>query len=274
MHPVLFKIGSFTVYSYGVLLVTAFVIGYYFFLQEVKRKKLDERIAIDITIIAVFCGVIGSKLLFVLENLDEFFINPARVAFSSGGFTFLGGLTLSFIASWIYIKVRKYNFLQAADSIAPSLILAYGIGRIGCHLAGDGDYGIPTSLPWGTNYENGIVPPTHMFNGTEYAKSFPNGIFPNDTPLHPTPIYEFLASLLIFLILWKFRKRNWTAGKLVMLYFILSSLSRFLVEFIRLNPRILMGLSQAQILSIVIFTIGMTGFIYLTKQRRTDLEEQ
>ncbi len=274
MHPVLFKIGSFTVYSYGVMLVTAFVIGYYFFLQEVKRKKLDERIAIDITIIAVFCGVIGSKLLFVIENLDEFFINPTRVAFSSGGFTFLGGLTLSFIASWIYIKVRKYNFLQAADSIAPSLILAYGIGRIGCHLAGDGDYGIPTSLPWGTNYENGIVPPTHMFNGTEYAKSFPNGIFPNDTPLHPTPIYEFLASLLIFLILWKFRKRNWTAGKLVMLYFILSSLSRFLVEFIRLNPRILMGLSQAQIISIVIFTIGMTGFIYLTKQRRTDLEEQ
>ena len=274
MHPVLFKIGSFTVYSYGVMLVTAFVIGYYFFLQEVKRKKLDERIAIDITIIAVFCGVIGSKLLFVIENLDDFFINPTRVAFSSGGFTFLGGLTLSFIASWIYIKVRKYNFLQAADSIAPSLILAYGIGRIGCHLAGDGDYGIPTSLPWGTNYENGIVPPSHMFNGTEYAKSFPNGIFPNDTPLHPTPIYEFLASLLIFLILWKFRKRNWTAGKLVMLYFILSSLSRFLVEFIRLNPRILMGLSQAQIISIVIFTIGMTGFIHLTKQRRTDLEEQ
>ena len=75
MHPVLFKIGSFTVYSYGVLLVTAFVIGYYFFLQEVKRKKLDERIAIDITIIAVFCGVIGSKLLFVIENLDEFFVN-------------------------------------------------------------------------------------------------------------------------------------------------------------------------------------------------------
>ena len=274
MHPVLFKIGSFTVYSYGVMLVTAFIIGYYFFLQEVKRKKLDERIAIDITIIAVFCGVIGSKLLFVIENLDEFFINPTKVAFSSGGFTFLGGLTLSFIASWIYIKVRKYNFLQAADSIAPSLILAYGIGRIGCHLAGDGDYGIPTSLPWGTNYENGIVPPTHMFNGTEYAKSFPNGIFPNDTPLHPTPVYEFLASLIIFLILWKFRKRDWAAGKLVMLYFILSSLSRFLVEFIRLNPRILMGLSQAQIISIVIFSIGMTGYIYLTKQRRTALEEQ
>ena len=272
MHPILFKIGPFTVYSYGVMLVTAFVIGYYFFLQEVKRKKLDERIAIDITIIAVFCGVIGSKLLFVLENLDQFFVNPIRIVFSSGGFTFLGGLILSFIASWIYIKVRKYNFLQAADSIAPSLILAYGIGRIGCHLAGDGDYGIPTSLPWGTNYENGMVPPTRLFNGTEYANSFPLGIFPNNTPLHPTPIYEFLASLLIFLILWKFRKSNWINGKLVMLYFVLSSFSRFLVEFLRLNPRILFGLSEAQIIAIVIFTIGMTGFIYLSSERKTPLK--
>jgi phosphatidylglycerol:prolipoprotein diacylglycerol transferase len=265
MHPVLFKFGPFTIYSYGVLLVTAFVFGYYFFLQEVKRKKLDKHIAIDITIIAVFCGVIGSKLLFVIENLDKFLVNPVKIALSSGGFTFLGGLILSFIVSYIYIRVRKYNFLKAADSIAPSLILAYGIGRIGCHLAGDGDYGIPTSLPWGTNYENGIVPPTHLFNGTEFAKLFPNGIFPNNTPLHPTPIYEFLASLLIFLILWKFRKSNWRDGRLVMLYFILSSISRFLVEFIRLNPRIMLGFSEAQIISVIVFIIGVVGFIYLSK---------
>ncbi len=271
MHPVLFKIGSFTVYSYGVMLATAFVIGYYFFLQEVKRKKLDERIAIDITIIAVFCGVIGSKLLFIIENIDGFFVNPVKIAFSSGGFTFLGGLILSFVASYIYIRIRKYNFLRAADSIAPSLILAYGIGRIGCHLAGDGDYGIPTSLPWGTNYENGIVPPTHLFNGTEYAKSFPDGIFPNSTPLHPTPIYEFLASLIIFLILWKFRKSNWKDGKLVMLYFILSSVSRFLVEFIRLNPRVLWGLSEAQVISLVVLIMGLIGFIYLSKLKTETL---
>ena len=139
-------------------------------------------------------------------------------------------------------------------------------------MAGDGDYGIPTSLPWGTNYENGMVPPTRLFNGTEYANSFPLGIFPNNTPLHPTPIYEFLASLLIFLILWKFRKSNWINGKLVMLYFILSSFSRFLVEFLRLNPRILFGLSEAQIIAIVIFTIGMTGFIYLSSERKTPLK--
>src|SRR4030065_1836924 len=151
---------------------------------------------------------------------------PVRVAFSSGGFTFFGGLILSFIVSWIYIRTRKYNFLQAADAVAPSLILSYGIGRIGCHLSGDGDYGIPTSLPWGTNYENGTVPPAHIFTGTEYAAPFPNGIFPNNTPLHPTPVYEFIASLIIFLILWKYRKNNWKDGKILMLYLVLSSLSR------------------------------------------------
>ena len=274
MHPILFKIGPFTVYSYGVMLVTAFLVGYYFFSKEVMRKKLNENIAIDITIIAVFCGIAGSKLLFIIENLDEFYLNPIKIAFSTGGFTFLGGLVLSFIASWIYIRKRKYNFLQAADAVAPSLIIAYGIGRIGCHLAGDGDYGIPTNLPWGMNYENGIVPPTHLFNGTEYATSFPHNIFPNNTPLHPTPIYEFLASLLIFLALWKFRKSNWKDGKIIMLYFILSSLSRFLVEFIRLNPRILWGLSEAQIIAAVIFMIGISGFIYLTRSQESVYQNQ
>lgn len=264
MHPVLFKIDSFTVYSYGVMLVTAFIIGYYFFSMEVTRKELNENIAIDITIIAVFGGIVGSKLLYIFENFEIFLKYPIKTSFSSGGFTFLGGLILAFIVSWIYIIRKNYNFLRAADAVAPSLIIAYGIGRIGCHLAGDGDYGVPTNLPWGMNYENGIVPPTHLFNGTEYAASFPHNIFPNNTPLHPTPIYEFLASLVIFIFLWKFRKSNWKDGKIVMLYFILSSLSRFLVEFIRLNPRILWGLSEAQIIAAVIFMIGISGFIYLT----------
>lgn len=269
MHPVLFKIGPFTVYSYGVMLVTSFLIGFYFFSQEIVRKGLQKNIAIDITIIAVFCGIAGSKLLFILENINEFFDNPLRITFSSGGFTFLGGLLLALAVSWIYIHNRKYNFLQAADAVAPSLIIAYGIGRIGCHLAGDGDYGLPTALPWGTNYQNGIVPPSHLFNGTKYAASFPHKIFPDSTPLHPTPIYEFILSLLIFLILWKFRKSKWRDGQLVMLYFILSSISRFLVEFIRLNPKIVLDLSEAQIISAFIFLFGSIGFIYLTKLRRT-----
>ncbi len=269
MYPILFKIGPFTIYSYGLLLVTAFLVGYYFFSREINRKGLQKNIAIDITIIAVFCGIIGSKLLFILENLDKFLENPIRIIFSSGGFTFLGGLVLALIVSWIYVKKRKYNFLKAADAVAPSLIIAYGIGRIGCHLAGDGDYGIPTLLPWGTNYENGIVPPSHLFNGTEYAATFPKNIFPDSTPLHPTPIYELLASLIIFFILWKLRKRNFKDGTILMFYFILSSFLRFIVEFIRINPKILLGLTEAQIISVILFSIGTIGLFNLKNSGKT-----
>jgi phosphatidylglycerol:prolipoprotein diacylglycerol transferase len=150
-----------------------------------------------------------------------------------------------------------------ADAGAPSLIISSGIGRVGCHLAGDGDYGIPTNLPWGVNYENGTMPPSAMFQNTEIAKFFPDGIVPNNTPLHPTPVYEFIAALIIFFILWRNRKKNWTDGRLFMLYLILASVSRFTVEFIRLNPRILFGLSEAQLIAIVLGTIGIIGFFKL-----------
>ncbi|NWF88312.1 MAG: prolipoprotein diacylglyceryl transferase [Ignavibacteriaceae bacterium] len=267
MYPILFKIGPLNVYSYGVLLVIAFIVGYYFFWAETRRKKLDRNIAGDITVIAVFCGIIGSKLLYILENLNLFLTNPFQIALSPNGFTYFGGLILAFFCSWIYIRKRKFNFLEAADAVGPSLIIAYGIGRIGCHLSGDGDYGIPTSLPWGTNYENGIVPPSRLFNGTDYALIFPNQIFPDNTPLHPTPIYEFISSFIIFLILWKFRKANWTNGKLTMLYLILSSIARFFIEFFRINPKIFLGFSEAQIISSLILTIGLLGFIYLSKTK-------
>ncbi|HEX9739847.1 MAG TPA: prolipoprotein diacylglyceryl transferase family protein, partial [Ignavibacteriaceae bacterium] len=138
---------------------------------------------------------------------------------------------------------------------------------IGCHLAGDGDYGIPTDLPWGTNYENGTVPPSVMFQGSEIAQNYPDGILPDNTPLHPTPIYEFLICLLIFGILWRLRKNEWVQGKLFMFYLIFISIERFSVEFIRLNPRLLFGLSEAQLISVVLFTVGAIGLIYYAKNK-------
>ena len=97
-------------------------------------------------------------------------------------------------------------------------------------------------LPWGTNYEHGTVPPSVMFQGTEIAKNYPNGIVPDNTPLHPTPIYEFLICVIIFTILWKLRKKDWMDGKLFMVYLVFISIERFSVEFLRLNPRLLFGL--------------------------------
>lgn len=267
MYPELFKIGPFTVYSYGLMLGIAFIVASYILTKEVERRKLNPNIATEVTLIAIIFGIVGAKLFHLFENWSSFIQNPIKMAFSPGGLTFHGGLLLVLLAVWIYSKRKKIPFLTIADLAAPSLALAYGIGRIGCHLAGDGDYGIPTNLPWGTNYENGTVPPSVMFSGSEIAKGYPNGIVPDNTPLHPTPIYEFLIMLLIFFILWNLRKREWPDGKLFTVYLILAGLERFAVEFIRLNPRLLFGLSEAQLISIVLMTLGVAGYIYFTRNK-------
>ncbi|HVO75137.1 MAG TPA: prolipoprotein diacylglyceryl transferase [Ignavibacteriaceae bacterium] len=267
MHPELFKIGPFTVYSFGLMLGIAFIVASFILTKEFERRKLSSNFATEITLFAIIFGIIGSKLFSIFENWDEFINDPAGVAFNPGGLTFYGGLILSIIAIWIYVKRKKIPFLVVADLTAPSLALAYGIGRIGCHLAGDGDYGIPTSLPWGTDYSNGTVPPSSMFRGTEIAKHYPGGFVPDNTPLHPTPVYEFLIMLIIFFILWKLRKKNWPDGKLFTVYLVLAGIERLSIEFIRLNPRILFGLTEAQLISILMIIIGTAGIIYYNKKK-------
>jgi len=267
MYPELFKIGPFTVYSYGLMLGIAFIVASYILTKEVERRKMDPNIATEVTLISIIFGIIGAKLFHLFENWDAFINNPVHMAFSPGGLTFHGGLILVIIAVLIYSRRKKIPFLTLADLAAPSLALAYGIGRIGCHLAGDGDYGFPTNLPWGTNYENGTVPPSSMFRGSEIANGFPGGIVPDNTPLHPTPIYEFLIMLVIFFILWKLRKKEWIDGKLFTVYLMLAGLERLMIEFIRLNPRLLVGLSEAQLISIILMTAGVIGYYYFTTQK-------
>jgi phosphatidylglycerol---prolipoprotein diacylglyceryl transferase len=279
MYPELFKIGPFTVYSFGLMLAVAFIVASYFLTKEIERRGLDPNIATTITFLAMIFGIVGSKLLDLIENWDRFIAHPIDMAFSPGGLTFYGGLILAIIVIWIYVSRKKIPFLVIADATSPSLALAYGIGRIGCHLAGDGDYGIPTTLPWGTNYQNGTVKPSVAFSDPNLlkhfpwiAEKFPNGV-PDTTPLHPTPIYEFLMMLIIFLILWKLRKKDhpdgtgWMDGKLFMVYLVLAGAERFIIEFIRLNPRLLWGLSEAQLISIPMMIIGVLGFIYLTNNK-------
>jgi phosphatidylglycerol:prolipoprotein diacylglycerol transferase len=267
MYPELFKIGPLTVYSFGLMLGISFIVASYILTKEFERKKLSSNLATEITLLAIIFGIIGSKLFSIFENWEEFVNDPAGVAFNPGGLTFYGGLILSIVAIWIYAKRKKIPFLVIADLTAPSLALAYGIGRIGCHLAGDGDYGIPTDLPWGTDYSNGTVPPSVMFRGSEIAEQYPGGIVPDNTPLHPTPVYEFLIMLLIFFILWKLRKKEWPDGKLFLVYLVLAGLERLSIEFIRLNPRLLFGLTEAQLISIGMILIGAGGIIYYNRQK-------
>ncbi len=265
MYPELFKIGPFTVYSYGLMLGIAFIVASWLLNKELERKKISSNFGTEITLLAIVFGIVGSKLFHLLENFDDFIKDPIGMVLNPGGLTFYGGLILAIIAIGIYTRRKKIPFLLLADAAAPALALAYGIGRIGCHLAGDGDYGIPTDLPWGTNYENGTVPPSAMFNGSDIAQNFPGGIVPDNTPLHPTPIYELISAIIIFSILWKLRDRDWVRGKLFMFYLIFTGISRLLVETIRLNPRYIFNLSEAQIISIITIIGGTIGVVYFSK---------
>lgn len=263
MLPELFSIGPFTVYSYGLMLGIAFITANLILNYDYEKRGLDKAYATEITLIAIIFGIIGSKLLHLVENWHAFINDPVEMAFSPGGLTFYGGLILASVAIVVYTRKTKINFFYVADITSPSLALAYGIGRIGCHLAGDGDYGIPTSLPWGVNYENGIVKPIDMFAGSDIAAGFPNGLVPNDTPLHPTPIYEFLAAAALFFFLRFLLKKDWKTGQVFGIYLIFSGLFRFLVEFIRLNPRLMFGLSEAQLISLGLILCGGILFVMM-----------
>jgi len=270
MCPELFKIGPFTVYSYGLMLGLAFIAASFLLTRELKRKQMNPNTATEITLLALIFGIIGSKGLFLIENWEAFLRAPLKMAFSPAGLTWYGGFILAIVVIYFYLRRKKISFLLLCDLTAPGLALGYGIARIGCHLSGDGDYGIPTNLPWGTVYARGIYPPSVAFQKfPEVAKNYPGGIVPDTTPLHPTPIYELLASILIFIILWSIRKKNYPTGKLFMIYLVLSGIERLLVEFIRINPRILFGLTEAQLTSVVLILIGLYGIYHLNKKYQT-----
>jgi phosphatidylglycerol:prolipoprotein diacylglycerol transferase len=270
VRPILFKIGPLNVYSFGLMMGIGFLVANYVLVKEFTRKGLSSNFANELTIIAVISGIAGSKILSLIEDWGSFMNDPLGMAFSPGGLTWYGGFVLAALIIWWDIRKKHLKFLKVADAFAPALILGYGVARIGCHLSGDGDYGTPTSLPWGVNYSKGIVPPSIALKDfPQITSKFPGGIVPDGTPLHPTPIYEFLACTIIFLFLWKIRKKIKPDGKLFMIYLVLAGMERLLVEFIRLNPRLLFGLSEAQLVSVPLILIGMAGFVYLSRQDET-----
>src|SRR5687767_840561 len=147
MYPVVFKLGPLTVYSFGLMMAAAFLTANYFLASELRRRKLDEKIATQITMICLIGGVGGAKLFSLFENWSSFVRSPLDQIFSPAGLTFYGGFIVAGMWIFIYLKRKRINFRLFADMIAPTVFLAYGIGRIGCQLAGDGDYGIPSKLP-------------------------------------------------------------------------------------------------------------------------------
>jgi len=263
MYPKLFEIGPIPVYSYGLMLGIAFLIASSLFSRELKRLKIEENIGIVITFIAIVCGIVGSKIFYIIEewnfgsgNPIGYYLTPENL-FSPSGLTFYGGLILSFIVIFIYCRMKKVKLLQILDAMAPGTTLGYGLARIGCHLSGDGCYGMNVN---GTFWE---------FLGATYSK----GIVPTKVGelVHPTSLYELGFAVIAFFILWFLRKKMKYTGQLFYIYLILTGIPRFIVEFIRLNPKIIFGLSQAQIISIFMILAGII-LLFISRNRENDLK--
>ena len=287
MHPKILELGPFTIYSFGFMMAVSFLIGNALLTSELKRKKINPEFGATITMIALLAGISGSKILYLIENWEETFADPIGSIFSPAGLTFYGGFVLAAVSIYWYMKRKGISFLKIADAVAPALLLAYGIARIGCHLAGDGDYGMPTNLPWGTNYANAIVKPhsalrEYFYNHPVEAETFHYRlseqvvgrdqfgtitVFDQTVSLHPTPVYELLICALFFGILWKYRSRMRDEGTMFFWYLIAAGVERFSVEFLRLNPLYFGGLSEAQLISIVLIIAGIIGLRFNQSQK-------
>ncbi len=222
------------------MVATALICAFFVLRADFGRRGVsaDSEAIIGITGLA---GLVGSRLYHLLESPREFFADPWPQLFSTMGFAFVGAVIGGFIALVILARRFRIPALLMLDVASPAAALGYGIGRIGCLISGDGDYGIPTSLPWGMSFPNGIVPTTER--------------------VHPTPIYEFLAAIVIFWILWwlgaRVMKARGPNGIVFAAYLIVSGVTRYLVEIIRINPRSFYGLSNAQAASVVSVIAGI-----------------
>ncbi len=272
-------------------LIAMIIFGGYTY-REGMKKKLDKPKAVtrtihpyqrtgDMTVIAAIFGILGARLFSILENFDSFAQDPFGQLFSGSGLTIHGGLILAFIANYIYVKRNQIAPIHVMDAIAPALILSYAVGRLGCQLSGDGDWGIINELArpgwfvlpdwmWAYDYPNNVLNEGVPIEGCtdKYCRRL-------SPPVFPTPLYETIAGTLIFVILWVLRKRVAFTGFIFFLYLVLMSIERFFVEFIRVNPRydfLGMQLSQAQIISIGLFMAGMAGLMYWYRRRTTPVK--
>src|SRR5260221_12143229 len=176
-------IGPLSLPTFG-LMVPAGLLAASYILQADFRRRGIPTDAVLIIGIAGLAGIVGARLYHVLESPSEFFADPWPLIFSRFGFAWFGGFLGGFAALLILARREKIPTLTFLDACSPAACVGYAIGRIGCLLSGDGDYGIPTTLPWGM--------------------SFPNGVAPTNERVHPTPLYEFFAWMLIAYVLWRF----------------------------------------------------------------------
>lgn len=253
---------------------------------EKNKQKLDkpekrmvriwphDRVG-ELTILALVFGLLGAKLFDIFENWSSFLEKPAEHIFSAKGLTFYGGLICAALAIWWYARKHKIGFWHLNDAMSPTMMLAYAIGRIGCQVSGDGDWGIANNRPkpfswlpdwaWSYRYPHNVNEIGERIPGctdTKFCNQLPEGVF-------PTPLYEIIACFILFLIIWSLRKRLKVPGTLFAIYLMLNGLERFFIEKIRVNTKMnFLGLevTQAELISTGLFLSGLVLLVVLSRK--------
>jgi phosphatidylglycerol:prolipoprotein diacylglycerol transferase len=244
-------IGPLTLGTYGIMVATGLICAFFVIRADLRRRGYgaDAENIIGTTGLA---GLLGARLYHLLESPSEFFAHPLPLLFSTTGFAWFGAVIGGFVALVLLARHYQMKILLMLDIASPAAAVGYGVGRIGCLISGDGDYGIPTSLPWGMSFPNGLVPTTER--------------------VHPTPIYEFLVAMLIGYMLWRIGSSAVgglrPTGEVFAYYLIFTGVARFLVEFIRINPRSFFGMSNAQAASLASILAGAILLLELVRRIR------
>ena len=205
MYPFI-HIGPITLGTYGLMVASGLLVAFFVMRADIVRRGLsaDAETIIGVTGLS---GLAGARLYHLLESPSEFFADPWPHLFSTSGFAWFGAVIGGFIALVLLARRYKMKMLLMLDVASPAAAIGYGIGRIGCLLSGDGDYGIPTSLPWGMSFPNGLVPTTGPWS-PEFGSGICNKYgLPQNCRVQPTPIYEFLVAVLIAYFLWRIGRR-------------------------------------------------------------------
>lgn len=252
---------------------------------EKNKQKLDkpekrmvriwpqDRVG-EITILALVFGLLGAKLFDIFENWGDFLQHPSDYIFSAKGLTFYGGLICAALAIWWYAKKHKIGFWHLNDALGITMMLAYSMGRIGCQVSGDGDWGIVNNNPkpiswlpdwmWSYKYPHNVNEMGVNIPGCEgkFCTELAEGVY-------PTALYEIIICFLLFLLLWSLRKKLKVPGTMFALYLMLNGMERFFIEKIRVNTKLdFLGFhpTQAEVISTLLFLTGLGLWVMLSKK--------
>ena len=267
MYPNLFEIGGFTVTTFGLMMLLAFLAGAWAMSDQLRLRGMDPEIAWDLLGWIAAGGIVGAKLYYLALHPGEFAAAPAGSLLSRGGLVWYGGFIGGVLAFFWQVRRRQLPVATMFDTAAPGLAIAYAFGRMGCFLVGD-DYGLPTDGPLGVVFpREAAIPSTAGYLrsvGAEIPAAIPDSTL---LPVHPTQLFEIAAALLIFGVLWLIsRRRQWAPGRLFALYLALYGTERFLIEFLRAkDDRISFGFSTSQVVSLLL--IATAAYLWGRSQR-------